>query len=246
MRIPFVWAHRGASDVAPENTMEAFALAFDMGADGIELDVHLTNDGELVVIHDDTVDRCSSGTGRITDLTLSEIKKLDFSNHKPGYYGVRAPTLEEVYNFVKATSMTVNVEIKSGAVIYEGVEEKCVRLADAMGMRNRVCYSSFNHYSLLQLKAIDPEARIAPLYQEAFFEPWRYAVQIGAWAIHPYYPTMATPRMMEGLSETGVLCNPWTVDDEKALWWMAKLGVNAVITNKPDLAKKVFGQYVGD
>ncbi|MDR0293466.1 MAG: glycerophosphodiester phosphodiesterase [Oscillospiraceae bacterium] len=237
---PLVWAHRGASYIAPENTLEAFSLARDMGADGIELDVHLSADNELIVAHDDTVDRCSSGTGRIADMTLSEIKRLDFSNHKAGYGGVKAPTLEEVYELVKPTGMTVNVELKSGAVLYEGIEEKCVRLARALGMRDRVFYSSFNHYSLLLVKAAEPDARIAPLYQEALVEPWRYAALMGAQAIHPFYPTVATPRMMERLAETGLLCNPWTVDDEGALLWMARLGVNAVITNKPDFARRVF------
>ena len=237
---PLVWAHRGASHVAPENTLEAFSLACEMGADGIELDVHMSKDGALIVAHDETVDRCSSGTGRIIDMTLAEIKQLDFSNRKPGYRGVRAPLLEEVFELVKPTRMTINIELKTGIVLYEGIEALCVRLAAARGMSDRVLYSSFNHYSLLAVKAAEPGARIAPLYTEALVEPWRYAAQIGAYAIHPYYPAMATPRIMEGLAETGILCHPWTVDDEKALGWMARLGVSAVITNRPDVARRVF------
>jgi glycerophosphoryl diester phosphodiesterase len=240
MNKPLVWAHRGASCVAPENTLEAFSLAYDLGADGIELDVHLSKDGELIVAHDDTVDRCSSGTGRIIDMTLKEIKQLDFSNHIAGYRGMKAPTLGEVYEFVKPTNMTINIELKTGIVLYEGIEEKCVNLAHDMGMQNRVFYSSFNHYSLMLIKSLEGDVRIAPLYTEALFEPWHYAVRMGAQAIHPFYPAMATPDIMAKLAETGVLCNPWTVDDEKALMWMAQLGVNAVITNNPDLAVRVF------
>jgi glycerophosphoryl diester phosphodiesterase len=234
-----VWAHRGASFIAPENTLEAFSLAAQMGADGIELDVHLSRDGELIVAHDETVDRCSSGTGRIADMTLREIKQLDFSNHRAGYRGVRAPTLEEVYALIKPTGLTVNVEIKSGVVLYHGIEEKCVALARACGMADRVYYSSFNHYSLLAVKAAEPSARIAPLYSEAMIAPWKYAASIGAQSIHPFYPTVATPGMAEGLRVTGVLCNPWTVDGEEDIARLAMAGVNAVITNKPDLAKKV-------
>jgi glycerophosphoryl diester phosphodiesterase len=240
MNKPLVWAHRGASNVAPENTIEAFSLAYDVGADGIELDVHLSKDGELIVAHDETVDRCSSGTGRIIDMTLKEIKQLDFSNHKAGYRGSKTPTLAEVYEFIKPTNMTVNIELKTGIVLYEGIEEKCVNLARDMGMLDRGFYSSFNHYSLLLLKSLESNARIAPLYTEALVDPWQYAVHIGAQAIHPFYPSMATPKIMEELAKAGVLCNPWTVDDEKALAWMAQLGVNAVITNKPDLAVRVF------
>ena len=240
MKQPLVWAHRGASYDAPENTLEAFRLAWKMGADGIELDVHLSADGELVVAHDETVDRCSSGTGRIVDMTLAELKELDFSNHKPGYRGVKVPTLEEAYALVKPTGMTVNVELKTGIVLYEGIEAKCASLAKAIGMQDRVFYSSFNHYSLLLMKEADKDARIAPLYQEAMVSPWDYAVRIGAQAIHPFYPTMATPGIMKHLEETGVLCNPWTVDGEIQLAWMKQLGVNAVITNRPDVAQKAF------
>jgi glycerophosphoryl diester phosphodiesterase len=240
LRKPLIWAHRGASAVAPENTLEAFTLAHEMEADGIELDIHLSKDGELIVTHDETVNRCSDGTGRVVDKTLKELKQLDFSNHIPGYRGVRVPTLDEVFELVKPTDMTINIEIKSDVVLYEGIEAKCVKLAREMGMEERLIYSSFNHYCLLQLKAINPAVRFAPLYMEALVEPWLYAKHIGAAAIHPYYPTMATPRIMEGLAETGILCNPWTVDDEKILMWMAKLGVNAVITNVPDAAKRVF------
>ncbi len=237
-----VWAHRGASFIAPENTLEAFGLARDMGADGIELDVHLSADGELIVAHDETVDRCSGGTGRIVDMTLRELKQMDFSNHKPGYRGVRVPTLEEVYKLVKPTGMVVNVEIKTGIVLYPGIEEKCAALARAAGMDGRVYYSSFNHYSLLQMKAAEPTARVAPLYSEALVEPWKYALAIGAQAIHPFYPTMATPGMKEALRETGILLNPWTIDGEREIAWAAQMGANAVITNKPDLAKKVLEQ----
>ncbi|MDR0312897.1 MAG: glycerophosphodiester phosphodiesterase [Treponema sp.] len=240
MNKPLIWAHRGASYDAPENTLEAFSLARDVGADGIELDIHFSKDGEIIVAHDETVDRCSSGTGRIVDMTLNEIKRLDFSNHKQGYRGVKAPTLAEVYELIKPTNMTINIELKSGIVLYEGIEEKCAKLTREAGMSDRVFYSSFNHYCLMQLKQVEPSARIAPLYNEALVEPWQYALRIGAQAIHPFYPTMATPDMMAKLAETGVLCNPWTVDDEKALGWMAQLGVNAVITNRPDLAVRVF------
>lgn len=240
MHKPQVWAHRGASHDAPENTLEAFRLAIDMEADGVELDVHLSSDGELIVSHDETVDRCSSGTGRIVDYTVVELKEMDFSNHKRNFRGVKVPTLEEVYRLIKPTRLVVNVEIKTTDILYEGIEAKCSALAGAMGMRDRVCYSSFNHYSLLLIKEAEPGAHIAPLYQEALVKPWEYARHIGAQAIHPYYPTMATPGIMKALAEADVLCNPWTVDSESALGWMKKLGVNAVITNKPDVAVKVF------
>ena len=237
---PLIWAHRGASNLAPENSMEAFSLAVEMKADGIELDVHLTSDGEIIVTHDETVNRCSNGKGLIADMTLEEIKRLDFSCNMEKYKNVKAPTLAEVYELIRPTGLTVNVELKHGSKTYVGLEKKCAVLAREMGMRDKVIYSSFNHNIFLELKEAEPSARFAPLYMEALVAPWQYALQIQAYAIHPYFPTMETPGIMEGLQEAGVLCNPWTVDTEDMLEWMAKLGVNAVITNRVDLAKKVF------
>ena len=107
-----IWAHRGASAYAPENTLEAIELALRMGADGIELDVHRTRDGKLVVIHDETVDRTSNGSGYVKDMTCAELKKLDFSNGFEKYRGARIPTLKEVYGMLRSTQALINVEIK--------------------------------------------------------------------------------------------------------------------------------------
>ena len=107
-----VLAHRGASGHAPENTLEAFRVAMEMGAEGFELDVHVSRDGELVVIHDETVDRTTDGTGYVKDLTLRELKALDASNGMAAYRGARIPTLGEVYDLIRDTKHIVNVEIK--------------------------------------------------------------------------------------------------------------------------------------
>ena len=112
-----IWAHRGASAYAPENTLEAIELALRMGADGIELDVHRTRDGKLVVIHDETVDRTSNGSGYVKDMTCAELKKLDFSNGFEKYRGARIPTLKEVYGMLRSTQALINVEIKCDRVI---------------------------------------------------------------------------------------------------------------------------------
>lgn len=105
-----VWAHRGASGYAPENTMDAFRKAIEMKADGIELDVNLTKDGEVVVIHDEVLDRVSDGTGRVQDFTCNELKKFNFNKIHPEYEKEEIPTLEEVYQLIKPTDLTINVE----------------------------------------------------------------------------------------------------------------------------------------
>jgi len=234
-----IWAHRGASGYAPENTMEAFRLAYNLKADGIELDIHMTKDGHLVVAHDDTIDRCSNGTGRIADMTLKELKSYDFSNHIPGYKNISIPTLEEVLYFVKSTNMTVNIEIKSGIVNYIGIEEKALSLVEKLGLKKRVIYSSFNHYSLMHIKQIDKTVPIGLLYSEAIVDPHIYAQYLKAEAIHPFYYTLALPGIVNKCQEKGILVNPWTINTEEYLAWMFKEGVNAVITNFPDVALSV-------
>ncbi|OPX43858.1 putative glycerophosphoryl diester phosphodiesterase 1 [Ruminiclostridium hungatei] len=234
-----IWAHRGASAQAPENSMEAFRLANRQQADGIELDIHMTRDGHLVVAHDETIDRCSNGSGRIIDMTLKELLTYDFSNHMDGYRNIRIPTLEEVLHFVKGTRLTVNIELKSGLVTYEGIEEKAIRLVSDMGMKKRVLYSSFNHHSLMLIKKIDRAIPIGLLYTEALVDPQLYALRIAAEAVHPFYYTLAVPGTVRKCRENGIMVHPWTVNTQEHMTWMYKEEVNAIITNYPALALDV-------
>ncbi len=234
-----VWAHRGASGYAPENSMEAFRLANEQGADGIELDIHMTKDGHIVVAHDETIDRCSDGKGRIIDKTLDELRKYDFCNNVSGYKNIRIPTLEEVLEYVANTKLTVNIEIKSGIVLYEGIEQKAIDLVNSLGLTNRVIFSSFNHYSLMQVKQIDSRFPIGLLYQEAMVDPHVYAAHVKAEAIHPFYITLMVPNTVEGCKAAGIDINAWTVDQNEHIAWMYRLGVNAIITNYPDIAIEI-------
>ncbi|MBQ7497490.1 MAG: glycerophosphodiester phosphodiesterase, partial [Selenomonas sp.] len=162
-----VWAHRGASgwdrQYAPENTMPAFQKALEMGADGIELDVQLTKDGEIVICHDERIDRTSRGQGYIRDYTLAELKKIDFGKPHVEYGFVEIPTLGEFFQFFKPTNLKLNIELKTGVLYYEDIEEKTYKLAEEYGLNDRIIYSSFNHYSVEKLKNICPEARIGLL-----------------------------------------------------------------------------------
>ncbi|MDD3919838.1 MAG: glycerophosphodiester phosphodiesterase [Eubacteriales bacterium] len=230
-----VWAHRGASGYAPENTLEAFSLAADMGANGIELDVHESCDGNLIVMHDERVDRTTNGHGRIVDKNLDELKRLSASNGMEQFAGARIPTLPEVYELIKPTDMTVNVEIKCDVVIYWGIWEKLVKLERDMGMQGRILYSSFNHYALVELRKIDPEAKIGLLYANALVDPWLYAKQLNANAIHPHYlAALSCPGLIEGCKKNGVAVHPWTVNDPQAMASCVHAGLEAIITNYPD------------
>lgn len=236
-----IWAHRGASAYAPENSMEAFELAHKMGADGIELDVHLTSDNHLVVAHDETVDRCSNGSGRIVDKTLSELLELDFSNNKKDYSNIRIPTLEQVLDFIKQTNMILNIEIKNGVVFYKNIEEKILNSVKRHSLLDRVVFSSFNHYSLTVLKKLDAKAKIGVLYTEALIDPHLYAKHVNAMAIHPYYLTLMVPDTVWLCKIKNIKVHAWGVDTEKDILWMLNQEVDAIITNHPDIAVKLRG-----
>lgn len=140
-----VWAHRGASGYAPENTMDAFRKAIEMKADGIELDVHLTKDGEVVVIHDEVLDRVSDGTGRVQDFTCNELKNFNFNKLHPEYKEEEIPTLEEVYQLIKPTDLTINVEMKTGNTFYPGMEDKVLELTKKYDMMDRIIVSLYDN-----------------------------------------------------------------------------------------------------
>lgn len=181
-----VWAHRGASGYAPENTLDAFRKAVEMGADGIELDVQMTKDGELVVIHDETIDRVSNGKGWVKDYTYEELKKFNFNKTHLEYTKEEIPTLEQVYLLIKPTNLTINVEIKTGIVFYPGIEGRVLELTERLGMKERVIYSSFNHYTIRKIKESDPQAKTGMLYEDGIIDAVDYACDVvKADALHP-------------------------------------------------------------
>ncbi|MCM1135485.1 MAG: glycerophosphodiester phosphodiesterase [Clostridium sp.] len=226
-----IWAHRGASGHAPENTLPAFEMAYELGADGIELDAQLTKDGVPVVIHDETVDRVSDGTGPVRNFTLEELKKLNVGKNFPAYGKVQIPTLEEVYAFIKRTDMVVNLELKNSVFFYEGLEEKVLALAKRMGLSDRIIYSSFNHHSMKWVKELEPEAKIAFLYTDGIADVEEYGSKYGVYAVHPYMRNTEYPDMVKKCHERGIQVNVWTVNEEADIKRMKELGVDAIITN---------------
>lgn len=234
-----VWGHRGASGYAPENTLEAFALAASQGADGVELDVHLTRDGEVVVTHDEEISRVSSGSGLVRELTLSELKRLSFNRTHPECEGARIPTLREVYELLLPLGLTVNVELKNSRYLYPGLEEACIDLAARMGMTDRVLYSSFNHYSLRRVMEIDPSLPCGLLYDATLIAPWDYARALGAKALHPHYSALVYEDSCEAAHRRGVLVHPWTVNAQADMRLCLARGADAIITNYPDVARRI-------
>lgn len=234
-----IFAHRGASAYAPENTLEAFALAMEQGADGIELDVQLTKDGEVVVIHDEIIDRVSDRKGFVKDYTLAELKTFTFDNHMEEYHDARIPTLEEVLELVKPGTMEVNIELKTGIFWYPDIEKKVYEIVQKAGMHSRVIYSSFNHYSIQKLRRLDPSVQTAYLYSDVMLDVEKYAKNTGVDALHPAVYHLKMADFMEKYKESGLKVRVWTVDDEEDMREFIRNDIEAVITNCPDKAIRV-------
>lgn len=254
---PLVLAHRGASAAAPENTLEAFALALEMGADILELDVHATSDGVVVVIHDETVDRTSDGTGRVAAQTLAELRRLDFghafsadggASHPYRGRGVRIPTLEDV--FLRFPGAKVNVEIKQTVpdildrvweVVRRGAAEERVlmtvppeaieRWSRLSGGRTALAVdgdSARRFIGSVVAKAAVPHRPDADMLQL----PLRW--DIGSASIR-----LDTREIVTRAHEAGLRVDYWTIDDQPTMRRLFALGADAITTNRPDLARKV-------
>ena len=230
-----IYGHRGASGYAPENTLEAFRLSMEMGADGFELDVHMSRDGELVVIHDESVDRTTNGTGLVRDLTLAQLKTLDASCGMAAYRGARIPTLGEVFDLIRDTRHIVNVEVKTDEWFYPQIEEKCLALAKEKGVEDRVLYSSFNHYTLRRLRQLKPDAKLGMLFGDIMIRPWEYAEQLDVDYLHPMKMNIYVPGFSEGSAAAGYGVNMWTINDPETMALCLETGTG-IITNYPDVA----------
>lgn len=244
MRRTKVWAHRGASGYAPENTIPAFQKAIDMSADGIELDVQLTKDGQIVVIHDETINRVSDGEGNVADYTLEELRQFNFNKTHPEYEKVNIPTLEEVLNLFKDTKHIINIELKTGVNFYERIEEKTVTLVKEKGMQERIIYSSFNHYSVMKIKEIDPQAKTGFLDMDGILDIAEYGKKHGVDALHPWIMNTQYPNFVRDAKKNGLSIHVWTVNTEAEIRRMIDLEVDAIITNYPDKVIEIIENLV--
>ena len=234
-----VWAHRGASGYAPENTLPAFELAVEQGADGFELDVQLTRDDAVVCIHDETLERTTDGTGWVADHSLEQLKELDASAGMAGFAGARIPTLDEVLELAVGADVTVNVELKNDRMAYKGLEGRVLEIIDAHGAGDRVILSSFNHYSLKRLQGMT-DLPLGALYSDSLYRPWRYVDRLHVQAIHPHHRAV-NGKLVAKSHAAGLRVHAWTVNEPDDIRRMYLLGVDAVITNFPDLARSLLG-----
>lgn len=237
-----VWAHRGASGYAPENTISAFQKAIEMGADGIELDVQLTKDRQLVVIHDERIDRVSDGSGLVADYTLEELRQFNYNKTHTECEHADIPTLEEVLDLMKPTGMMINIELKTGIHFYEGIERMTYELVEAKGMHNQVIYSSFNHNSVMEMRRLDATVKTGFLDNDEIYNVAAYAKNCGVTALHPNKIHLQMPGYVEACKKEGLNVHVWTINSEEEVRTMKKLKVDAVITNYPDMAKRILDE----
>lgn len=231
-----IWAHRGASQYAPENTMEAFELAIQQGADGIETDVHLTKDNQLVIMHDEKIDRTTNGKGYIQDYTYEELKAFNANYQHGDYPFCHIPLLAELLELVKKTGIYLNIELKTDVIFYPDIEKKVLTLVKEYDLLPQVIFSSFNHYSLMKLRELDPTVKIGLLYMEGLYQPWHYAKALKANALHPYYPCCELDDYIKNAHANQIYVHPWTVNDQETILKLKVANVDAIITNDPILA----------
>lgn len=238
-----ILAHRGASAIAPENTMIAFKKALDLGSHGIETDIHMTKDGVLVLCHDESVDRTTNGTGFIKDYTFGELRKLDAGvKFDSKFEGARIPTLEELLIYVSDKDVYLNLELKSGPIIYPDIEAKVLELLYKFNCTENTIISSFNHYSLAELRKLDPHIKLGILYMAGLYEPWDYAKRLGANAIHPYMYSLM-PEIIKGAKMNSMPINVFTVDDPKMIQSFIGAKVEGLITNQPQVALEILSKF---
>jgi len=233
---PLNLGHRGAREVAPENTLASFGKALEQGADGVEFDVMLSKDNQIIVIHDYTVDRTTNGSGKVGDLTLAEIKALDAGSwFGEEYAGERIPTLDEVAEALPAESI-INIELKSLSLFGQLLEEEVTRLIETRGLTPRVIVSSFNPLSLARIARLNPSIETGLLYMQHMPLPLRrawLAPLVHTKALHPEY-AQVNVDYVHHVHRRGYHLNVWNARDPHELQSLVELRVDAIITDRPD------------
>ncbi len=229
-------AHRGASGTFPENTVSAFQAAVEAGADMCELDVQLSRDGAVVVIHDDTVERTTDGIGEVAELTLEEIKRLDAGAKFKGgpFKGAQIPTLDEVFS---ATSgkCGLNIELKAG-----GLEHQVAQIMQARNALSDSIVSSFDWEYLKKIQQLNFNIRVGLLAEEKPVELMMNAVAMRAYSINPRWD-MVTPDLCKAAHERGLKLYTWTVDADARMRALIESGVDGIMTNYPERLRTVVG-----
>lgn len=234
-----IFAHRGFSGEYPENTMLAFKKAWEVGCDGIELDVQLTKDDVIVIMHDETIDRTTNGSGSLRDYTYEQLCRFNCSGRFDKKYGFqKIPTLQEYLDWVKDTELLTNIELKNSVYYYENLEEKVIDMVRQYHLEDRILFSTFNLVSAVKCKRLIPEIPVGFLMETRMDN-----IAGLAWGndVEFYHPGMKvlTKEEIKNCHEKGIGVNVWTVNKKKHMKRMAEWEVDGIFTNYPNKAKKL-------
>ena len=240
---PIIIAHRGDKTHAPENTLAAFKMAAENGADAIEFDVKLTADGRVIVLHDPTVNRTTNGIGKISHLPFAAVKELDagawFSDI---FRGECIPSLDEVFETV-GKRLHFNIELTNYASPFDGLVTRVVDLVKKHGLQNQMLFSSFLARNLQMTRSLLPEVPCGLLCMRGKLGSWGRTISWRGdyFALHPYF-TDVNPALVYRVQAARKRVNVWTVNNEGDLKRMIGYGVDAIITDDPVLALRLLGR----
>lgn len=231
------FAHRGSLTEAPENTLSAMKKAIDHGTKAIELDVQLTSDGHLVIIHDHKLRRFNKKvTGLVKDFSLHEIKQIDVgSSFSPKFKGETLATLDEVLELCPK-DILLNIEIKNIPVIYEGIEQKVIDCLQEHDRMDHIMISSFDHVALYNVQQLKPDIPLGMLFYYRILRPWEYVKNSGLdiYSVHPNV-VYTDKEMIDACHQLGYKVYPYTVSDEKRFKQLVNDGVDGVFSNNPKI-----------
>jgi glycerophosphoryl diester phosphodiesterase len=237
-----IYGHRGSKGNYPENTILGFEKAIEAGVTGMEIDIHMTKDHQIVVFHDPTLERTSTGTGYIKDLTLDEVRKFSvgakfkgFEKYEESWDKEIIPTLTETLELFKKFDLEVNIELKTYEVPYPGIEERMFEVVKESGYDpDKIIYSSFHIPTLLRIRQVNPLAKIGFLTVQDLPRMIDYFDTMGLEAFHPGKDqVLANPDLWRPLADK---VRVWTVNDSNDIETFIKMGVNAIITDYPEIA----------
>ncbi len=239
---PLCVAHRGGAAYAPENTISAFKNAIRMKADYMELDVHMSRDGHVVVIHDETLDRTTNGVGLVRDMSLAQLRELDAGSwFSKEFEGEKIPTLREALELARGR-IGVVIEIKNGPVFYEGIEEEVVKLVDELEMVEDVIIISFDHASIRKAHRLNPDIAGGILFYGNILDVDRVARNSKAQFVCPGWKLL-TPEMISDCHDRGLKLNTWTVNDEAVMTRFIREGVDMITTDRPDVLIRLIDEF---
>jgi len=228
-----VLGHRGAAGHAPENTMISFKKGIECGSDMLELDIHVSSDGEVVVMHDSDVVRTTNGKGPIENMTLAEIKKLDAGiKFDPKFAGERVPTLKEVFDYTKGR-IPVVVEIKGDPFPTPGVEEKLVKILRDFNIVEETMAIAFHHSCLKRLKEIEPRLKTGVLYVAEIVDPLALAKMVGADSLRPGWQYW-TKDYVGKVQAAGLSASTWNANTRDVMDRLVPMGFASIGADFPD------------